>query len=226
MGEPLPDVRQHLFHGAHDPGKLSGVAEVRIHPESREAEPGDTVRLTAVVVNAKAGHKIPSGSAEERVLWIEVEAVDAKGKSYPLPVDRKGFAGEEYTIASPETLAYQDIGEIRQIADFKGLPRDGMVPRGSRIFRLPYLDPKGRMTIAQWNTASFGPDYRLAPLQAVAETYTWKLPQDAPPGPVVVTARIRYSRLVSSVAEFLKVPAEEWAPVPVSSHSTTFTVLD
>jgi hypothetical protein len=82
------------------------------------------------------------------------------------------------------------------------------------------------MTIAQWNTASFGPDYRLAPLRAVAETYTWKLPQEAPPGPVVVTARIWYSRLVSSVAEFLKVPAEESAPVPVSSHSTTFTVLD
>ena len=25
MGESLPDVRQHLFHGAHDPGKRAGV---------------------------------------------------------------------------------------------------------------------------------------------------------------------------------------------------------
>ena len=33
-----------------------------------EAEPGETVKLVATVVNAKAGHKIPSGSAEERVL--------------------------------------------------------------------------------------------------------------------------------------------------------------
>jgi len=226
MGEERPDVRQHLFHGAHDPGKLAGVAEVRIHPEAREAEPGEVLKLTAVVVNAKAGHKIPSGSAEERVLWLHVEARDARGKVYPLPVDRKGFEGEAFTIADSKALAYQDIGEIKGIDGFPGLPRDGMVPDGDRIFRLPYFDPKGRMTIAQWNTARLGADYRLAPLQAVSERYTWKLPQDLPPGPVTVTARLWYSRLVSSVAEFMKVPPEEWQPVPVNEHSTTFVVVD
>ena len=226
MAEEHPDVRQHLFHGAHDPGKLAGVAEVRIHPEAREVEPGDPVRLTAVVVNAKAGHKIPSGSAEERVLWLHVEARDAKGKTWHLAVDRKGFPGEEYTIADGKALAYQDIGEMRGFPGFPGLPRDGMVPDGDRIFRLPYFDPRGRMTIAQWNTARLGTDYRLAPLQAVTERYTWKTPQDLPPGPVTVTARIWYSRLVSSVAEYLKVPPEEWQPVPVNEHSTTLVVVD
>lgn len=225
MGSPLPDVRQHLFHGAHDPGKLAGVAEVRIHPEVREAEPGETIRLVATVVNAKAGHRIPSGSAEERVLWMEVVAKDAKGKSWRLPVDRKGFEGEQYTIADPAALAYQDIGEIKSIDGFAGLERDGDVPAGSRIFRLPYLDPKGRMTICQWGTAKFATDYRLAPLAAVNESYTWKLPDDAAPGPLTVTATIRYSRLVSSVAKFLKVPAEEYAPVEVNQHFTTLTVL-
>lgn len=228
MGSELPDMRQHLFHGAHDLGKLSGVAEVRIHPESREAEPGDTVKLTAVVVNAKAGHKIPSGSAEERVLWLHVEAKDARGRTYHLPVDRKGFKDEDFTIAS-EALAYQDIGDIKGIAGFPGLKRDGTYPTmkaGDRIFRLPYLDPKGRMTIAQWNTAAFATDYRLAPLQATSESFTWKLPADAPPGPVTVTATVHYSRLVSSVGEYLKVPAEEWEPVQIGVHTTTFTVLE
>jgi hypothetical protein len=226
MGSELPNVRQHLFHGAHDPGKLAGVAEVRIHPESREAEPGDTVKLTAVVVNAKAAHKIPSGSAEERVLWLEVIAKDAKGKTYRLPVDRKGFKDEEYTVASETAMAYLDIGEIKGIADFPGLKRDGNVPAGSRIFRLPYLDPKGRMTICQWGTATFATDYRLAPLAAVNETFTWRLPQDLPAGPVTVTARIYYCRLVTSVAEFMKVPADEWVTEDINSHSTSFTVLD
>jgi hypothetical protein len=229
MGSQLPDMRQHLFHGAHDPGKLAGVAEVRIHPETREVEPGDTIKLTAVVVNAKAGHKIPSGSAEERVLWVTVSATDSKGKAYHLVVDRKGFPGEEYTIASDTAMAYQDIGDIKDIAGFPGLKRDGSYPTlapGDRIFRLPYLDPKGRMTIAQWNTADFGPDYRLAPLHATSETYTWKLPQDMAPGAVTVTASIYYSRLVSSVAEFLKVPADEYAPEKINTHSTTFTVLE
>ena len=229
MGSELPDVRQHLFHGAHDPGKLSGVAEVRIHPELREAEPGDTMRLTAIVVNAKAGHKIPSGSSEERVLWLHVEAKDAKGRTFHLPVDRKGFAGEEYTIASATALAYQDIGDIRGIADFPGLKRDGTyaaMAEGDRIFRLPYLDPQGRMTISQWNTAAFATDYRLAPLSAVSETFTWKVPSDAAPGPVTVTASVYYSRLVSSVGDYLKVPAEEWEPVFINDHVTTFEVLD
>ena len=69
-GDPVPDARQHLFHGAHDPGKLAGVIEVRIHPEDREAEPGDRVRLTATLVNAKAGHKVPTGSAEESYNFV------------------------------------------------------------------------------------------------------------------------------------------------------------
>ncbi|MFZ5787726.1 MAG: multiheme c-type cytochrome [Acidobacteriota bacterium] len=226
MGSDLPDVRQHLFHGAHDPGKLAGVAEVRIHPESREAEPGDTVKLSAVVVNAKAGHKIPSGSAEERVLWLDVVATDSKGRTHHLPVDRKGFKDEDYTIASDTAMAYFDIGEIKDIPEFKGLKRDGEVPAGDRIYRLPYLDPKGRMTICQWNTASFATDYRLAPLQAAVETYTWKVPADAPPGPMTVTATVYYSRLVSSVARFLNVPEEEYAPESINSHQTVFTVLD
>jgi len=228
MGEPLPDVRQHLFHGAHDPGKVAGVIEVRIHPEVREAEPGETVRLTAVLVNAKAGHNVPTGSAEERLLWLHVVARDARGKEYHLPVDRKGFAGEDFTIASSNTLAYQDIGDIRGVAQFPGLRRDGDYPTlgdGDRIFRLPYLDPQGRMTIAQWNTAAFGPDYRLAPLSAVAETFTWKLPANLPPGPVDVIASLYYSRLVNSVARYLQVPEEEWAPIPVNEHRTSFTVL-
>jgi len=225
MAPERPDVRQHLFHGAHDPGKLAGAAEVRVHPEAREVEQGDPVRITAVVVNAKAGHKIPSGSAEERVLWLHVEAKDAKGQVHHLKVEKKGFPGEAFTIADSKALAYQDIGDIRGLAGFAGLPRDGEVPDGDRIFRLPYFDEQGRMTIAQWNTARLGTDYRLAPLSAVRETYLLAPRQDLPPGPVTVTATIWYSRLVSSVASFMKVPAEEYAPVLVNTHTSTFTVV-
>jgi len=225
MGAEQPDVRQHLFHGAHDSGKLRGVVEVRIHPATREIEPGEQVAFAAVVVNAKAGHKVPSGSAEERVVWLHVEAQDSKGRTWHLPVQPAGFKGEEHTIAS-DVLAYQDIGDIRGMADFAGLRRDGSVPVGDRIYRLPYLDPKGRMTIAQWNTAAFGPDYRLAPLEARRERFLWRVPDDAAPGKATVTARVYYSRLVSSVAEYLKVPREEWEPVEIGAHATTLTIVD
>jgi hypothetical protein len=80
------------------------------------------------------------------------------------------------------------------------------------------------MTVAQWNTAAFGPDYRLAPLAAVNETYSWTLPKDVAPGEVTVTATVWYAKIVASVAEFLKVPAEEAVPVKMSEHSATIDV--
>ena len=42
---------------------------------------------------------------------------------------------------------------------------------------------------------------------------------------IQVTATLRYSRLVPSVAKHLKVPPEEYAPVEINAHVTTFTVL-
>jgi len=225
-GMDHPDVRQHLFHGAHDAGKLAGAVEVRISSNENAAKVGQAVVFTATVVNAKAAHFIPSGSAEERLLWLDVTAVDSAGRSYHLPVDPKGFEGEDLTIASVDALAYQDFGDIQAIDGFKGLLRDAPVPAGNRIFRLPYLDPKGRMTVAQWNTASFGPDYRLAPLKAINETYSWRLPKEIEPGPVTVTATVWYSKLVASVAEFLKVPEEESTPFKMSDHSTTIEVIE
>jgi hypothetical protein len=80
------------------------------------------------------------------------------------------------------------------------------------------------MTIAQWNTAAFGPDYRLKPLQAVNETYSWSLPAGVAPGPVTVTATVWYSKVVASVAEFLEIPPPEAEPVKMSDHSIVIAV--
>jgi len=111
------------------------------------------------------------------------------------------------------------LGDIQDLKDFKGLRRDGDVPAGDRIFRLPYLDEKGRMTVAQWNTAAFGPDYRLEPLKARRETFNWKLPEDLPEGPLSIRAKVSYSRVVASVARFMKLPEDEYAPVSLGESS-------
>ncbi|MFZ5433571.1 MAG: multiheme c-type cytochrome, partial [Calditrichota bacterium] len=106
MGTRYKDARLHLFHGAHDPGKVKGTIELRIHPDIREAEPGDKIKFTVAAFNQKTGHKFPTGSVEDRIVWMHVEAQDAAGKVYHLPVDRKGFEGEDMTIGS-DVLAYQ-----------------------------------------------------------------------------------------------------------------------
>lgn len=223
MSPSYPDARQHLFHGAHDPGKVRGVVEIRIHPDILEAEPGERVVFTAALFNQKTGHKFPSGSVEDRIVWLHVEATDAAGTVYHLPVDRKGFAGEDYTIGS-DVLAYQDMGIALNDPNFQGVQRDG-IPLGDRIFRMPYFDPQGRMTIQQWNTASLGVDYRFAPRETKLETFTFDIPDNAAPGPMTVTARLNYQLLVQPVAEFLGVPEEESRIVMVNEHHTSVTIL-
>ncbi len=224
QAEKRNDMRHHLFHGAHSESKLRGAVEVRIHPNTRDAVPGEPVTLQAQAFNHKVGHKIPSGSAEERQLWLTVRAIDAAGNEYHLPVDRKGFEGEEFTISSKDALAYQDIGDILGIAGFKGLSRDALPYDGDRIFRMPYFDPKGRMTIAQWNTASLGTDYRIGPRETKVETYTWTIPDDIAEGRVRVIAEMYYCKLVRSVGEYLEVPAEEMEPFLINKSETWFDV--
>jgi len=218
MTKPYDDSRLHLFHGAHDPGKVKGTIELRIEPDIRDAEPGETIVFTVVLFNQKTGHKFPTGSVEDRIAWLQVEATDSKGKSYHLNVDKKGFEGEEYTI-SGDYLAYQDLGVPLGQTDFKGVQRDG-IPAGNRIFRMPYFDPEGRMTIMQWNTAKLGTDYRIGPRQAKVEKFTFKIPYDAAPGEMKVKATLNYQLLVKPVADLLKVPAEESDILVVNEHST------
>lgn len=222
LAPAIQDARQHLFHGAHDPGKVRGTIELRIHPDTRGVEPTEPVMFTVALFNQKTGHKFPTGSAEERIVWLHVEATDAAGNAYHLPVDPKGFEGEEYTIAD-SVLAYQDMGIPLGIENFAGIQRDG-VPIGDRIYRLPYLDPQGRMTIMQWNTASLATDYRIGPRETKLETFTWKVPPSAAPGILTVTASLYYQRLPDPVAEFLGVPKDETERIIVNSHATTIEV--
>ncbi len=221
----FPDIAQHLFHGAHDPGKVKGSIELRMHPDSREVEPGDIVVISVQLFNGKCGHKVPSGSAEERQLWLHVSAHCPGGEVYHLPVDLKGFEGEEETITS-NALAYQDMGEMLGDPSFAGLPRDALEHEGDRIFCLPYFDPQGRRTIAQWNTMSLGTDYRIGPRETKIETFTWTVPDDVEFGMVVVRAELNYRRLVKSVADYLKVPADEAEIIRVNDAETSFEVVD
>ncbi len=223
MSGAYPDARQHLFHGAHDPGKVRGTVELRIHPSTREAAPGERVVFTVVLFNQKAGHKFPTGSVEDRIVWMDVEAADAKGRVYHLPVDKKGFSGEEYTLGSDEP-AYQDMGIGLGDPGFRGVARDG-IPAGDRVFRMAYFDPQGRMTIQQWNTKSLGVDYRIGPRETKIETFTFTLPDTLPPGPFKVTAVLNYRKLIKPVADFLGVAGDESETIRVNDHSTTITIL-
>ena len=56
------------------------------------------------------------------------------------------------------------------------------------------------------------------------ETFTWDVPENVPAGEIVITATVYYSKLVSSVAKYLGVPAEEAAPVEICREVVRVTV--
>ncbi|MFP4547183.1 MAG: multiheme c-type cytochrome [Fidelibacterota bacterium] len=217
-------VAQHVFLGAHNPAKLRGAIEISMHCDQLQVPYDGIVRVQVELFNAKAGHKIPTGSVEDRILWLDVTATDEAGNEYHLPVDKKGFDGEEYTIAADE-LAYTDMGIPLGKKDFKGVQRDG-IPAGNRIFRMPYFDQNGVMTIMQWNTRSLGVDYRIGPRETKIESFTWEMPHDIAFGKVKVRASLNYQKLIKPVADFLEVPEEESEIVVMNKTSTEFLVYD
>jgi hypothetical protein len=223
-GKERADIAHHSFHGPHFASKLAGAVDLALYTKETEISSGSTLELRAELFNGKAGHYIPSGSTEERMLWLEVQAIDAGGKGYQIPVNRKGFEGEEYTISDSGAIAYQAMGEIMEIKGFKGMNRDGNVPEGARIFRRPFFDPQKRMTICQWYTADNNlVDYRIGPMETKIENYTWTVPGDIEPGPLTVKASLFYSQVPSSVGKFLGLPAGEYAPILVN---TTTLILE
>ncbi len=219
------DVAHHVFHGSHEASKLAGAVDLALYLKSAKAVPGRKLELSVQLFNGKVGHMIPSGSSEERMLWLEVWAIDENGKSYFLKVDRKGFKGEEFTIADSKALAYQAMGEIMGEKGFKGIPRDGSVPDGARIFRKPFFDPKGRMTICQWYTADNEVvDYRIGPRESKIETYTWTVPEDLPKGELTIKANLFFSQVPDSVGKYLGLPEEEYRPLLVNTASAVIEV--
>jgi hypothetical protein len=225
MGKQRPDVAHHVFHGPHFDQKLKGSVDLALYADNPEVKPGSKVVIRAVLYNGKVGHYIPSGSSEERVLWLEVQAEDGEGNAVRIPVDKKGFPGEEFTIADSRAFAYQAMGEIMEIPGYRGISRDGNLPDGSRIFRRPFFDPEGRMTICQWYTAkNTDIDYRIGPRETKLETYTWTVPATFASQTATIKATLYYSLVPSSVGELLKLPAYSYEAKPVNSASLELSV--
>ena len=88
---------------------------------------------------------------------------------------------EEYTIASATALAYQDIGEIKDIAGFAGLQARRHYDDARRRPHLPPAVPRRQGADddrAVEHRVASAPTTGWRRSQAVAETFTWKLPQD------------------------------------------------
>jgi Cytochrome c554 and c-prime len=61
---PIRNGRRHLWRGGHDPEMIKRAVAVHVAAEPAVVEPGKDVRVTLTLVNAGAGHKLPTGDPD------------------------------------------------------------------------------------------------------------------------------------------------------------------
>ena len=172
----------------------------------------------------------PENAAARRHLADFFKEEIFSGKTYldddttmTLGVDPIGW--EDYLPELIPTHEIEKLDRYQYICRKVKFNWDGNLPDGSRIFRRPFFDPEGRMTICQWYTAkNTDIDYRIGPRETKLETYTWTVPDTFASQPATIKATLYYSLVPSSVGELLKLPAYSYEAKPVNSASLELSV--
>jgi hypothetical protein len=75
---PIRRGRQHLWRGGHDPDMIKRAVAVQVKADAASPKPGDRVAFTITLINAGAGHKIPTGDPD-RYFTVEFTVEDSQG---------------------------------------------------------------------------------------------------------------------------------------------------
>ncbi|MBS0184136.1 MAG: hypothetical protein JSS39_17255 [Nitrospira sp.] len=89
IGGPVRQGRQHLWRGGHDLSMVKRAIDVKVVADPAEPKPGDKVRLTLTLINAGAGHKLPTGDPD-RHFTVEFAVEDQNGKVLEQQSDTMG----------------------------------------------------------------------------------------------------------------------------------------
>ncbi len=123
-GGPLRLGRQHLWRGGHDPEMIRQALAVQLRADPPVPEPGDEVRLTLTLINAGAGHKIPTGDPD-RHLSVEFETRDSAARVIARQRDTMG----RWILWQPVVLEVYDNRLLplasREYAFTTRIPADG-----------------------------------------------------------------------------------------------------
>jgi hypothetical protein len=188
----------HRFPGAHSRSQVEGAITLAMEVESSPVSPGDVIMVLVRVDNERTGHKMPSGSADLRQLWLSLR-VAAGDRTLTVP------AG---SVRS--SIPYDVVG--KGPFDQEILGQD--IPAGSRIYRSIFVDQTLRQTLSSYNAVRIIFDNRLDAGEIRHETYRVTIPPEAR-GTVTLHATLNYLAYPSSFAVRLGLPKPE--PVEVAS---------
>jgi hypothetical protein len=198
MGGPREENHDHWFGGGFAEF-VEGAAKVSVIFGDSDPVTGKEFKFSVEVHSLATGHKFPTGSVEERDVWLHVALTDLKGNEVlhiPIPPNPSD-PNDKYFITSNEKVAYPSHSQISDPFE-----RDAL-PESDRIYHSAFLDSDGQFTYAQW-LAVEEVENRLDPDEVREEYYLLVIPQDLP-DQVFVTAILNYRRMPDSFADFLEI---------------------
>ena len=84
QGGPIRSGRRHLWRGGHDPEMIKRAVAVQVVADPPQPRPGESVTFTLTLINAGAGHKIPTGDPD-RHFTVEFLVQDEEPSSDSAP---------------------------------------------------------------------------------------------------------------------------------------------
>ncbi|HJT20688.1 MAG TPA: hypothetical protein VJ746_09470 [Nitrospira sp.] len=79
LDSPIRKGRQHLWRGGHDPAMVKSAVAVQVKTNPSLPKSGKDLQVTLTLVNAGAGHKLPTGDPD-RHFTVEFAVMEQNGK--------------------------------------------------------------------------------------------------------------------------------------------------
>jgi hypothetical protein len=170
----------HQFPGAHSKTQIEGAITLAIEAIPPENSQNNTLALNVTVDNSRTGHSMPSGSADLRLLWMEVTVRIGDD-----PVEKPAV------ILESETLDNSNAYSLAGRGKFDSILLGPEIPKGSRIYRAIFADAAGQATLDSYKAVAKLFDNRLKAAEKRKESYRFTIPEGVK-GDIRIKATLKY----------------------------------
>jgi hypothetical protein len=194
----------HQFPGAHSKTQIEGAIALGIEAIPPSEVQNHKLAINVTVDNSRTGHSMPSGSADLRLLWMEV-------------VVRIGDEpiGQPAVIADAESLDDSSAYSLAGRGRFDSILLGPEVPKGSRIYRALFANGAGQATLDSYTAVAKLFDNRLKAAEKRTESYQFIIPEGAKGG-ITIKATLKYLPYSSTFTARFGLPLPE--PVIVAQR--------
>jgi hypothetical protein len=185
----------HQFPGAHSRTQIEGALTLGIEAVPPNDAQTHQLAIDVTVDNSRTGHSMPSGSADLRLLWIEVRVHIGDDPT-----------GQPAVLAEPEAPDSSSAYALAGRGKFDSNLLGPEVPSGSRIYRAVFADSAGQATLDSYNAVVKLFDNRLKAAEKRKESYRFMIPEGAK-GDIAIIATLKYLPYSSTFTSRFGIPS-------------------